>query len=75
MTAEPIVELQQAAPFQPFDIHLADGRLFRLQHPDFLTVSPGRRSITIYALPDSAEVIDLLQIISLHYRETEIGIE
>ena len=31
-----IRELLQARPFQPFVIHMADGREYRIDHPDFV---------------------------------------
>ena len=31
-----IRELLQASPFQPFIIRMADGREYRIEHPDFV---------------------------------------
>ena len=39
-----IRDLIQAVPFQPFDIHVADGRKFRIEHPDFILASSKNQS-------------------------------
>ena len=33
----------RAAPFQPFDIHLADGRAIAVRHPEMVAVTEGGR--------------------------------
>ena len=45
-----IRDLIQAVPFQPFEIRVADGRKFRIEHPDFILASSKNQSeITIEA--------------------------
>lgn len=39
MTVEQFRELWRTQPFQPFTIHLADGRNLRVEHPEFLMMS------------------------------------
>ena len=39
MRAEEIRNGQHARPFQPFTLHLADGREFLVNHRDFVWVS------------------------------------
>ena len=34
-----IVELLYGRPFQPFEIHVSDGRKFEVRHPEFAMVS------------------------------------
>ena len=34
-----IRSLLHASPFQPFIIHMADGREYRIEHPDFVLAS------------------------------------
>lgn len=36
-----------AAPFQPFTIHMADGRSLPVPHPDFVAVMPGGQTIIV----------------------------
>ena len=39
-----IRDLIQAFPFQPFIIRMADGREFRIEHPDFILASSKNQS-------------------------------
>lgn len=39
MTLDQMRSVRDAIPFRPFTIQLADGRSFRIQHRDFLSVS------------------------------------
>lgn len=66
MTIEQLRKAHQARPFEPFQLHLADGRKFNVKHPEFLAQFPGGRTV-IVTLPDqSFEVIDLLLVTSIH---------
>ncbi len=42
-----IRELIRAVPFQPFVIRMADGREFRIEHPDFILASSSNQSEVI----------------------------
>jgi hypothetical protein len=65
MTVDQLRKLHRAQPFQPFDIHLADGRTLAVQHPEMLAVSPPGRAIGV-AVPDGTiEIVDLLLVVSL----------
>ena len=39
---------QHAVPFVPYSIHLPDGRKLRVDHPDFVAISPVGRSALVY---------------------------
>ena len=68
MTIEELRKIHLARPFVPFDIHLADGRTLRVEHPEFLSQSPPGRTIAV-GLPDgSHEIVDLLLVVSLKPR-------
>ena len=54
---ERIRQLLHTIPFQPFVIHMADGRQFRVEHPDFVLASPKNQSWVIVEEPDN----DLMQ--------------
>lgn len=56
---------QQAVPFQPFTIHLPNGRQLHVPHRDFLSVSPTGRIATVYHEDDTASVIDVLLVTEL----------
>lgn len=64
MTGNEILELQRAQPFRPFRLHLADGRSFDVDHPEFLA-SRGGRTVVVYTSEDKFEIIDLRLVVSL----------
>ena len=62
MTIEQIKRIYSAQPFQPFVIHLADGREVQVAHRDFIMAVPSGR-ILVVALPDdTVDIIDLLLV-------------
>ncbi len=68
MTIEQLRKLHAARPFQPFDIHLADGREITVHHPEFLAQSPTGRTIVVGLADGTHEVIDLPLVTSLKTR-------
>lgn len=67
MTVDALMKRWKATPFRPFDVHLADGRVYHVAHPDFLARSPSGRTITIYQPDDSGADIDLLLVTALEW--------
>ena len=65
MTIQQLRELRNAQPFQPFVIHLADGRQVPVQHPEFIMWSPSGRTVVVYQADDSMNIIDLLLVTDL----------
>lgn len=65
MTTDQLREVHHAQPFEPFTLHLADGREFRVGHPEFLAMSPGGRTIYVVTGEASLERIDLLMVVSI----------
>ena len=65
MRAEEIREAQRRQPFIPFTMHLADGRDFTVNHPDFLFVSGSGRLARVEDLDGNGEMIDPLLVVSL----------
>ena len=65
MRIEELRKLHQTRPFTPFHIHLADGRSFDVDHPEFLAQTPSGRAIIVTLPDDSFEVIDTLLVTSL----------
>lgn len=41
MNPEPIRDALKRQPFQPFQIVMASGQRYTIEHPDFLAVGPG----------------------------------
>jgi hypothetical protein len=68
MTIEQLRLLHLAQPFQPFDIHLADGRTLSVEQPELLAHAPTGRTFAV-AHPDGVfEIVDLLLVVSLEPR-------
>ncbi len=65
MTIEQLRRLYQTRPFQPFTIHLADGRQIPVLHNEFLALSPSGRTLIVYQPDESFEIVDLLLVTSL----------
>ncbi len=68
MTVEQLRKMHQAAPFQPFDIHLADGRSLPVNHPEVLAITPPGRTIGVGLEDGTVEIVDLLRVTSLKPR-------
>lgn len=68
MTTSQLKQLHEARPFQPFEIHVADGDVISVPHPEFMWKSPGGRVVWV-ALGDSeddaAAMVDLLLVTKL----------
>ena len=47
MHADTIKEVLHAQPFQPFTIHTVSGESYLVDHPDFVSLSRGGRTIFI----------------------------
>lgn len=68
MTTDRVKELWQAKPFKPFQIHVADGDVLNVTHPELMWVHPGGRTIYVARGPveeDSIAIIDLLLVTKL----------
>lgn len=68
MTTDQIRKFHQAKPFQPFEIDLAEGRSFSVEHPELLALSSGGRTIAVGVPDGTIEIIDLLLVTSLKPR-------
>jgi hypothetical protein len=63
MQINEIRKLYQAAPFRPFDIVLTNGRSLRVDHPEFMALSPTGRTIVVFE-SDGHLTIDVPLIIA-----------
>ena len=66
MNIESLRQVHQARPFQPFDLHVADGRTLHVPHPEYLAQFPGGRAILVTHADYSWDVVDLLMVTSIH---------
>lgn len=55
----------RAEPFQPFDIHVADGRSLPVAHPEVVAIAPPGRTIGVGLSDGTIEIVDLLRVTSL----------
>jgi hypothetical protein len=73
MTIEQIRHAYSARPFQPFIIHLADGRQISVPHPEFMALSPSGRAVAV-SQPDGAfEIVDLLLAATLEFAAPQVS--
>jgi len=64
MTSSEIRKLLRAQPFQPFTLHLADGRSIDVAHPEAMFAPPGMR-VAIVLHAQFYEYVDLLLVTSI----------
>jgi len=69
MTIEQVKQLYNSAPFKPFVIHLADGRLIPYKQREFMATAPSGRKKVIYGPDDYFNIIDLLLVTSLEVKD------
>jgi hypothetical protein len=62
MTIDHVRRLYQAQPFQPFVLHLADGREIPVPHQEFMAIGPTGRTIIVYDEQESFNIVDLLLV-------------
>lgn len=68
MTIERFRELFEAEPFQPFTIHLADGREVPVVHREFIAAAPTGRTVAVFQPDDRLNIIDLLLVTDLEIK-------
>ncbi len=61
MQSDQLRNVHRAKPFQPFRLHLVDGRTFDVPHREFLSQSPRGRTVVVYHTesPDTCSILDL----------------
>lgn len=59
MTTQQFQDAMRQAPFKPFTIHMADGRVFHVSHPDFVARSPTGQTVIVYGMDGRYSVLDL----------------
>lgn len=64
VTFDEIKKLYYAAPFRPFEIILTNGRQVRVDHPEFMALSPDEDVVVVFE-PDGHLTIDVPLIIGL----------
>jgi hypothetical protein len=67
MTSAEIRKHLRAQPFEPFTIHLADGRSIDVPHSEFVFAPPGMR-VAVVLHKTHYEYVDLLLVTSLEMK-------
>ena len=68
VTIDQFRKMLMAQPFQPFTLHLADGRQLHVPHREFASHVPSGRTVFIAQPDDTFEIIDLLLVVGLEAR-------
>ncbi|HBS28521.1 MAG TPA: hypothetical protein DEB06_03500 [Phycisphaerales bacterium] len=69
MRVDDIKKAYGLRPFRAFVMRTADGREFRVEHPEFLAFAPDGREMTLYSAEPGGWVdhIDPMLVVSLGY--------
>ncbi|MFM9058246.1 MAG: hypothetical protein ACKOSQ_03810 [Planctomycetaceae bacterium] len=59
----------RAQPFRPFVMHLADGRAIPVKHPELVVATSTGRTTVVVQPDDTLNIVDLLLVTELEYRE------
>ena len=65
MTKEALSKAIQRQPFQPFVLHLADGRALHVPHQDFISMHPKGRTVIVYGDKEDLDILDVMRITGL----------
>jgi hypothetical protein len=68
MTIERIRDAYDKKPFQPFVIHLADGRAIPVLHREFMMAAPSGRTVVVQQPDDTLNIIELLLVTDLELK-------
>jgi len=73
MTLEQVRNLYSAQPFQPFVIHMADGRSIPVSSREFIMTVPSGRTLVVAETEDRVHFIDLLLVTDLEVTSQSNG--
>ena len=73
MTLEQVRNLHSAQPFQPFVIHMADGRSIPVSSREFIMTVPSGRTLVVAETEDRVHFIDLLLVTDLEVTSQSNG--
>jgi hypothetical protein len=73
MTIEHLRNVYNAQPFEPFVIHLADGREIPVHHREFIIAVPSGRTLFVCQPDDTVNMIDTLLVTDLELKLASNG--
>ena len=65
MLSSTVREFARAMPFVPFIVQMTDGRQFKVDHPDFVSVSPQGSKLIVYDTNDNETHLSGLLVASV----------
>ena len=65
MTAEKLREMLRLQPFRPFLVKTTDGDTFRVEHPNFASITPSGREVIIFEKDDHYRWVAMGHIVTL----------
>ena len=69
MTMQQMRAAFQAKPFRAFNLHLADGDVLPVPHPDFIAIGPGGRTVVVFGKGDEMGIVDLLLVMRIEMKK------
>ena len=73
MTIDRLRDAYNAQPFQPFVMHLADGREVPVVHREFIMPVPSWRTVIVVQPDDTVNIINLLLVTDLELKPATNG--
>ena len=73
MTIDRLRDAYNAQPFQPFVMHLADGREVPVVHREFIMPVPSGRTVIVVQPDDTVNIVDLLLVTDLELKPSTNG--
>lgn len=71
MNANQLIELMNRAPFDPFELHLNDGSVVRVEQPYQIATRPSSATCTIYDEEDRMRFVAYRNIAQIVTRSAE----
>ena len=77
MSIDELRKVRGGNPFRAFTIHLADGRSYRINHRDYLSLSPVGRTAIVYGEDGGFDILDtlLITVLSVEKPADPVAIE
>ena len=65
-----ILALYNIKPFQPFVMHLADGKKIPVYRKEYFSRSPSGRRMVVYQLDDSVDFVETSNVVGLEISQS-----
>ena len=67
MRLQAVKDACEAAPFRPFNLHMADGREVEVPAPDFVSIQPQGRTVLVWTREGGFRVLDMALITGIAF--------